>query len=231
MNKNARTKLTLKEDNALPKMSRKETRQTGRMKTYKYRCELPIDTDRFLAQIPDATNINRKHPDIELFLDRACTMPATLPDEDVTFQSALSLNDLIRIAGAIVDCHVIEETIELERNYTGERTYGPRSLTGSKGTKTAKAKMLEGDKDQNRFIAGEMTPGMELYETMEMVLNMCGTELDGELKELSPAERREFKQHLKDVNQHLCVLMMSTHPAERQEEILTMAFGPRPKKK
>lgn len=51
------------------------------------------------------------------------------PDTEVVFESNLSIDALRIIAVGLEDCHVIEETLDLEENYTGERVFGKVAST------------------------------------------------------------------------------------------------------
>jgi hypothetical protein len=76
---------------------------------YKCRAECQFDVFKFMEDIAFGTVvITRPNP---LF-----------PDCEVVMDSILHKFLLVRRAKALTDCHVIAETLELEENYTGERT-------------------------------------------------------------------------------------------------------------
>ena len=95
---------------------------TGTLKAYKYRAEVEPDIHHFHLAIfdyPDPSD----HP--------RCWISEQNSDLEVTFVCTLALEELIKIAEGIQDCHVIAETIQPAELYTGKRVYPRLSLTRS----------------------------------------------------------------------------------------------------
>ncbi len=75
--------------------------------TYKMRAECAHDVAEFLKIVPNHS------------LTVART--GTFGDCEATFTSDLAIPAIIKLMRQIPDAHVMIETIELEKNYTGER--------------------------------------------------------------------------------------------------------------
>ena len=85
--------------------------------SYKFRAE--CESDSSLVRVAFANWIigwkelrNYPFPDVEVEME--------------LLDSAPKLQDLRWFIQQLVDCHVIDETLERSRDYTGERHYGPR---------------------------------------------------------------------------------------------------------
>lgn len=85
--------------------------------SYKFRAE--CESDSSLVRVAFANWIigwkelrDQRFPDVEVEMELV--------------DSAPKLQDLRWFIQQLVDCHVIEETLELSPDYTGERHYGPR---------------------------------------------------------------------------------------------------------
>jgi hypothetical protein len=79
----------------------------------KFRAEGHFDVDALIRLIP------RKE-----LTSYEITPHESFPDETVVLNTKLSLSAVKKIIETIDDGHVMLETIQLEKNYTGERSYG-----------------------------------------------------------------------------------------------------------
>lgn len=102
------------------------------LRSYTFRAEFEKDVNLFLAAIRKwlwEVDIRKQF----LTDDDGTTFP--IPDRDVVMKlkGNLNLTNLRWIADQIEDCHVIAETIEASKKYTGDRTYNMRKATEAPG--------------------------------------------------------------------------------------------------
>ena len=86
------------------------------MNRYKFRAECLTDVFLFFNYCPQGSIKNIKHNFIDGLGDK-------YPDIEISFDSKLSQSEFRQISAIIEDNHVILQTIELDKNYTGERDY------------------------------------------------------------------------------------------------------------
>lgn len=89
---------------------------------YKCRAEFPHD----ITRVREAWKKEGVEIESEVVTPVVVWETVTLPDAewDISVSSAHTLDDLIRIAKTVTDCHTIVETLKRKEDYTGERTYG-----------------------------------------------------------------------------------------------------------
>lgn len=81
------------------------------MNRYKMRAECSADVGRFITQVP-VNSLSTNHLSIS---------GLKIPDMEVIFSTALSLDEVRLMIQGIEDGHVMLETVALESEYTGER--------------------------------------------------------------------------------------------------------------
>ncbi len=83
------------------------------MNQYKFRAECRADVAKMMGEAPfENLSIQSQH-----------LQGMTLPDVEVSFSSSLELEDIRGRLDEIPDGHVMKESLNLEKDYTGERLF------------------------------------------------------------------------------------------------------------
>ena len=85
--------------------------------TYKARGEFPTDIFMVMSNIPESVSISRARVEVDQMIGPDYSPTLTIEAYHI------DLDGIRRWFNACKDCHVLAETVALEAEYTGERTY------------------------------------------------------------------------------------------------------------